>query len=147
MPTDEVFNAFFCPYCEAELNPGSGPIIKLKGRLDGPGFSVTTDVFLPSGLGVYGRTTATGVDLREGARFEFLCPACGSPLSQPEDQLAQVRMRDAEGRVFLVSFNKTYGKRSTFVIDPEKRSVAQAFGADAQAYREDLNKRLNYFGS
>jgi hypothetical protein len=56
-------------------------------------------------------------------------------------------MRDGAGRLFQVSFNKTYGKRSTFVIDSDKQEVAQEFGADAQVYREDIDKRLNYFGT
>ncbi len=145
---ETTYNAFFCPHCEATLNLGHGPIIKMKGKLDAATFSVTTDVFLPSGLGVYGRATATGVDLRDGARVEFSCPDCGAALSRSEDdELAQVGMRDPEDRVFLVSFNKCYGKQSTFVIDPEARQVESQFGDDAESFREDLDKRMNFFGS
>jgi len=142
------YHAFFCPHCRAELNPGQGPIIKMTGRLDAPTFSVTTDMFLPSGLGVYGRLTATGVELREGAKIEFSCPVCAKPLSaSAEDELAQVHMRDQDGRLFVVGFNKRYGRRSTFVIDPHQRKVEREFGEDAGRYREDADKVLNYFGA
>jgi len=148
MNGETSYNTFTCPHCDAELNPGNGPIIKLKGRLDAPSFSVTTDVFLPSGLGVYGRLTATHVKLREGAKIQFSCPACQAALAPSEEaELAQVRMTDHDGRIFLVSFNKCYGKRSTFVIDPEARQVERQFGDDAETYREDLDKTLNFFGS
>lgn len=150
MPQDKAaeYNSFLCPYCDAELNPGRGPTIKMKGRLDAPKFSVTTDVFFSAGLGVYGRTTDKSVELREGAKIELMCPACKAPFSESEeDELAHIRMRDLEGRAFMVSFNKHYGKRSTFVIDTEKREVAQEFGEDAMAYREDIDKRLNFFGT
>ncbi|MBW2526110.1 MAG: hypothetical protein JRI23_18155 [Deltaproteobacteria bacterium] len=147
MAKEETYNSFLCPFCDAELNPRQGPIIKTKGRLEAERFAVTTDVFLSSGLGVYGRTTATDVELRDGAKIEFSCPQCNAPFSEPGEQLAHIRMKDANGRLFQVSFNKTYGKRSTFVIDPEKREVAQEFGADAQSYREDIDKRLNFFGT
>ena len=59
-----VYNRFVCPHCEVDLNPGNGPIIKMRGRLDSPRFTVHTEVFLPSGLGVYGRLTATAVELQ-----------------------------------------------------------------------------------
>lgn len=141
-------NSFSCPHCDAALNPGNGPIIKMMGKLEADTFSVTTDVFLPSGLGVYGRVAATGGELREGAKIEFSCPTCGAALSSSvDDELAQVSMKDREGRVYLVSFNKSYGKQSTYVIDPEARQVESQFGADAESYREDLDKRLNFFGS
>jgi predicted RNA-binding Zn-ribbon protein involved in translation (DUF1610 family) len=142
------YNAFSCPHCEASLNPGNGPIITMKGKLEGPNFAVTTNVFLPAGLGIYGRATATGVELREGARVEFSCPDCGAALSRSvDDDLAQVSMRDQEDHVFLVSFNKAYGTQSTFVIDPEAQQVESQFGDDAESFREDLDKRLNFFGS
>ncbi len=143
-----AYNAFFCPHCSTELNPGNGPIIRMKGRLDAPAFSVTTDVFLPSGLGVYGRLTATGVDLREGAKIEFSCPQCNQPFSDSkQEDLAQVHMRDDQQNVYIVGFNKCYGKRSTFVIDPNEKKVAREFGEDAGSYREDLDKKLNFFGA
>jgi hypothetical protein len=146
--SEPTYNSFSCPHCDADLNPGCGPIIKMKGKLEGEHFTVTTDVFLPSGLGVYGRVTATSVELEEGARIEFSCPTCGAALSSSlDDELAQVKMRGPKGRVFLVSFNKTYGKQSTYVIDPELRQVESQYGADAESYREDLDKRLNFFGS
>ncbi len=145
---ETTYNAFFCPHCEAPLNQGNGPIIKMTGKLEAEKFSVTTDVFLPSGLGVYGRATATGVELRDGARVEFSCPDCGAALSRSvDDDLAQVGMRDHQDRVFLVSFHKCYGIQSTFVIDPEARQVESQFGEDADNFREDLEKRLNFFGS
>ena len=141
-------NAFFCPHCQRDLNPDNGPIITMKGTLDAETFSVTTDVFIPAVLGVYGRATATGVELREGARIEFSCPACGAALSRSaDDELAQVGMRDQEGRLYLVSFNKSYGKQSTYLIDPEARQVESQYGDDAESYREDLDERLNFFGS
>ena len=147
-----AYNRFTCPHCDAELNPGNGPIIRLRGRLDAPTFSVTTDVFLPSGLGVYGRLAATGVTLRQGAKFEFFCPDCKQPLSESEAaHLAHVKMEDEEGKVFFVGFNKHYGKRSTFVIDPVDKVVERSFGDDADTYRpgldETLDRKTNFFGS
>jgi hypothetical protein len=143
-----VYNLFSCPHCDGVLNPGNGPIIKMKGRLEGSGFSVITDVFLPSGLGVYGRLTADHVVLHEGAKIQFSCPQCKAPFSETEeDELAQVQMTDAEDRNYLVSFNKRYGKRSTFVIDPQARKVEREFGDDAEDFRGSIDKKLNFFGS
>ncbi len=146
------YNLFICPRCNAELNPGRGPIIKLRGRLDAETFSVMTDVFLPSGLGVYGRLAATGVTLREGAKFQFFCPDCKQPLSESDEaNLAHVKMIDEEDKEYFVGFNKSYGKRSTFVVDPEHAKVERSFGDDADDYRERLDqtieKKINFFGS
>ena len=146
-----VYNRFTCPHCDAELNPGNGPIIRLRGRLDAPTFSVETEVFLPSGLGVYGRLAATGITLREGAKFEFFCPDCKRRLSKNEDDpIAHVKMEDDGGKIFYVGFNKHYRKRSTFVIDARDMSVERTFGDDAEAYLEGLDetleKNLNWFG-
>ncbi len=142
------YNTFMCPHCKIELNPGNGPIIKMRGRLDAPTFSVSTDVFLPSGLGVYGRLTATSVELGEGTKIQFACPDCKEPFSETdEDDLAQILMRDEAGKEYMVSFNKLFGKRSTFVIDPQGRNVEREFGDDAETYREDLDRDLNWFGS
>ena len=145
-----VYNRFVCPHCEVDLNPGNGPIIKMRGRLDSPRFTVHTEVFLPSGLGVYGRLTATAVELREGAKIQFSCPSCGEPFSRSEaDDLAHVRMFASEGHSFLVKFNKNYGKRSTFVIDAQGGNLEREFGEDAEDYRHsiDVDKDLNFFGS
>jgi hypothetical protein len=147
-----LYNLFICPHCNAELNPGRGPIIKLRGRLDAETFSVTTDVFLPSGLGVYGRLAATGVTLRQGAKFQFFCPDCKQPLSESDQaNLAHVKMVDEEGKEFFIGFNKSYGKRSTFVVDPQHAKVERSFGDDADDYRERLDqtleKKINFFGS
>jgi len=143
-----VYNLFSCPHCDVVLNPGNGPIIKMRGRLEAERFSVVTDVFLPSGLGVYGRLTADHVTLHEGAKIQFSCPKCNALLSETEeDELAQVQMMDPEGRKYLVSFNKRYGKRSTFVIDPQARVVEREFGDDAEDFRGSIDKKLNFFGS
>ena len=145
------YNRFVCPHCEADLNPGNGPIIKMRGRLDAAAFSVSTDVFLPSRLGVYGRLTATAVELREGAKIQFSCPSCAEPFSRSDaDDLAHVQMFDADGQSYMVKFNKNFGKRSTFVIDPKEQRLEREFGADADAYRDSIDiddKDLNFFGS
>lgn len=144
---ERAYHAFHCPYCDVELNPGRGPIIKMKGRLEGPGFAVTTDLFLSSSLGVYGRLTGNNVELRDGAKIEFMCPSCGSPFSEPEEDLAQIVMRDEQDRTLVVSFNKNYGKRSTFVTDQDEPHSSEEFGDDANDFREDLHKRQNFFGT
>lgn len=142
------YPAYFCPHCDAELNPGAGPIVRLRGGLDGPCFHVTVDVFLPAALGVYGRVAGEHVRLEDGALVQLACPACGSSLSSREDDdLAQIRMLDGEGRTFAVSFNKRYGRRSTFVLDAETRLVDREFGADVEAFRPELNRRVNFFGA
>ena len=142
------YNLFMCPHCNAQLNPGNSPIIKMRGRLDAPTFAVTTDVFLPAGLGVYGRLTATGVTLHEGAKIQFACPDCGESFSESDDdELAAVRMVDDQDKSFMVSFNKNYGKRSTFVVDTAGRNVELQFGDDADEYLETMDKDLNWFGS
>jgi len=146
-PNGHGYSTFFCPHCDAELNPGGGPIVKVRGRLHSPTFSVTTNLFLSARLGVYGRMAADHVELREGAKIEFFCPTCDESFSQSEDDdLVTIRMRDDDGRVFMVSFNKHYGKRSTFVVDPAGR-VDRTFGRDADSYRVALDKPVNFFGA
>ena len=140
---------FFCPQCEQKLSFLDGAIIKLVGRLHSETFSARTMFYIPAKLGDYGAIVGEGVRLKEGAVVEFECinGACKANLTTAYDEnLAEIKMRDSEGREYIVIFNKIYGRQATFLVDYKKKSLIQSYGEHADDFEPNFDKRLNFFG-
>lgn len=148
--SEEGKQKFYCPFCDQKLSFLDGTIIKMVGRLHAETFSCKAMFYIPAELGQYGAIVGEGVRLREGARVEFECinGACKENFTTAyDDNLAEIKMTDAEGRDYVVVFNKIYGRRSTFLIDLKKRSLLKSYGEHSEEFAPDFDKPLNFFGS
>ncbi len=140
---------FFCPHCDQKVSFLKGSIIKLVGRLEAETFTARTMFYIPAKLGDYGAIVGEGVRLKEGAVVEFECinGACKTNLTTVYDEhLAELLMRDEQGREYVVIFNKMYGRQATFLVDYKKRVLLESFGQHANDFEPDFEKRLNFFG-
>ncbi len=141
---------FRCPYCDQKLSFLDGTVVKLVGRLHAEHFSCKTMFYIPAVLGQYGAIVGEGVRLEEGVKVDFECVngACKRSLNAAyDDNLAELKMADAEGNEFAVVFNRIYGKRSTFIIDVKNTDVVESYGEHATDYFMTFEKKLNFFGS
>ena len=149
MANDKV-RTFFCPYCNEKLSFLDGTIVKLEGVLSCETFSVRTQLFFPAKLGQYGAIIAGNVQVKEGAKVEFLCPApaCRANFTASYNHdLAEIRMVDESNREFVVVFNKIYGRRATFLVDRAEKKLVDTYGEHAGTYAETFERPLNYFGA
>ena len=141
---------FCCPYCGEKLSFLEGTVIRMDGVLSCDAFTVRTQFFFPARLGQYGAIIAGGVDVREGAVVDFRCinARCDrSFTTQFNKELSAIRAQDGAGRDFVVVFNRTMGKHSTFLIDRADRSLVEHHGDDAEGYAEEFERPLNFFGA
>lgn len=141
---------FYCPFCGQKLSFLDGSLIKMVGRLHATTFSCRTMFYISAKLGQYGCIVGEGVRVYDGAKVEFECinHACHrSFTSTRNDDLAEIRMKDEQGREFKVVFNKVFGKRSTFLLDMEEERILKSFGSDSHEYSADPDDRhRNFFG-
>ena len=140
---------FYCPQCDQDLTCMDGKLVKMRGMLSAPHFTVVTTFYLPAELGVYGATVEGEIELREGARIDFQCTndACRHSFTAPyDDDLSEIKMIEEDGREEVVVFNRIYGRQSTFVVDYKQKKVIMAFGQDKDLYADEFEKPINYFG-
>lgn len=141
---------FFCPFCGQKLSFLDGTIIKMVGRLNATTFSCKTMFYFSAKLGEYGCIVGEGVRVFDGAKVEFECinTSCKRSFTSPHnDDLAEITMKDDNGKEFKVVFNKIFGKRSTFLLDMEAKKVVESFGVDRDKYISDPEeRRRNFFG-
>jgi transcription elongation factor Elf1 len=150
MSNEKVKRTFFCPYCNEKLSFLDGTIVKMEGVLACETFSVRTQFFFPARLGQYGAIIAGNVQVREGAKVEFLCPAPGCRANFTagyNHDLAEIRMVDESNREYVVVFNKIYGRRATFLVDRADKKLVDSYGEHADSYVETFERPLNYFGA
>lgn len=141
---------FYCPHCGEKLSILDGTIVKLNGELKNGKFSVRTPVYLPARLGHYGAIIAGEIKLSEGAKVEFYCPNpnCNANFTSGyNDDLAELRMVDGNGKDFIVVFNKIFGHQSTFLLDSRESQLVSVYGDHAGQYRDAFSRRLNFFGA
>jgi hypothetical protein len=146
----EKVRTFFCPHCGEKLSFLDGTIIKMEGELACETFTVRTQFFFPAALGQYGAIIAGEVQVKEGAKVEFLCPnhRCNANFTAPYNhELAEIRMEDGNGRGYVVVFHKTYGRRATFLVDHEEQKLLDSYGEHAGTYAETFERPLNFFGA
>lgn len=140
---------FICPYCNQKLSFLDGTLIKMMGRLHAETFSCKTMIYIPAQLGHYGAIVGEGVRMKEGAKIEFECinGSCKRNFTTEYDKhLAEIKMVDSEEKEFVVVFNKTFGKNSTFLVDYKARKLVTAYGEDADDFTLDFDKPINFFG-
>ena len=140
---------YFCPYCNQKLSFLDGTAIKMVGRLHAPTFSCKTMIYISARLGQYGAIVGEGLRINEGAVVEFECinGACKRNFTSAYDVgLAEIKMVDDAGQDYVVVFNKTFGRRSTFLVDLRERTLVSSFGEHANEDAPDFGKALNFFG-
>jgi hypothetical protein len=124
-------------------------MIRMAGRLHAATFSCRSTFYLPARLGKYGAIVGDDIQVREGAVVEFECinPACQRNFTAGYDSdLAEIKMTDADGRPYVVVFNKTCGRHSTFLVDWKAKALVSSFGPHANEDTPDFGKGLNFFG-
>jgi predicted RNA-binding Zn-ribbon protein involved in translation (DUF1610 family) len=150
MQPDAGKKTYYCPRCGEKLSLLDGSMVQLDGLLEAPTFSVRVRLYIPAELGQYGAIVNGPVEIREGARVEFLCisPRCGANLTVPYNHdLAEIRMVDENGRDYAVVFHKTYGQHATFVVDRSARKLTAEYGEHAATYAGSFERALNFFGA
>lgn len=138
---------FYCPACGQKLSFLNGSVVKMVGRLHADHFSCKTMLYVPAKLGDYGAIVGEGVRIRDGARVEFECinGACKKNFTAPYDEdSAEIRMVDSDGRDYIVVFNKIFGRHATFLVDIKNKSLLASYGEDAESMTGD--KTRNFFG-
>jgi hypothetical protein len=121
---------YFCPKCEAHLNPALN--IVLKALVSGQQGLL---VFSPE-PGNYEVALPDGVESRMGQVWEFFCPVCHANITSEENHdLAMLTMTDTAGSQFKVYFTKLEGEHATFVVDTEE---VKAFGDDVEHWDKKL---------
>jgi len=149
MSTDAK-RTFFCPHCNTKLSFLDGTIIKMDGVLKAEKFSARTQFYFHAALGQYGVIIAGSVEVQDGARVEFHCinPTCDKNFTAAYNQdLAEIRMVDKGGEKYVVVFNKIYGRRATFLVDPASHKMVEIHGEHADHYSDTFDRSLNYFGA
>jgi len=140
---------FYCPFCNQSLSYLDGTVIKMLGLLKSSKFDVYTNFIIPGTLGQYDGLVEGNIIIRDGVKVDFMCtnPACHrSFTTRYDDDLAEIKMIDNDGKEYVVVFNRIYGKHSTFVIDYKRKQVQQSYGEDKETYKHDFNKTPNFFG-
>jgi hypothetical protein len=143
-------HTYFCPHCGEKLSFLDGTIVKMDGVLESESFTVRTQFFLPARLGHYGAIVAGNVKIEEGTKVEFHCfnPACNASFTSTyDDDLAEVRMVDADGQEYVVVFNRIFGNRCTFVVNWSESKLVNSFGEHADDYLDTFERPLNFFGA
>jgi hypothetical protein len=136
-----------CPSCTATLNEDDERVIRFRGVLTGPGFTLSSTLDLSSELGVYGAQFDKDLVLEEGCRVDFLCPHCDRDFTTSYNpDLAEIEMIE-EGQEFVVVFSKIYGQHTSLVVDYSTKKLIASYGKDADAYVDELGKSINFFGS
>ena len=125
--------SYFCPHCEAMLNPGQKIVIKAVKDLAAGLF-----LFSPQ-VGNYNLIMPDNFRLSIGDRVTFYCPVCGADLSSEADDELAVLDCTVEGKgTFEVHFSRVFGKHATFVV---RDGQVQRFGEHAEYYQS-----VNFFG-
>jgi len=125
---------YFCPRCDATLNPNNKIII---AAANGPRKGLI--LFSPK-PGDYEAIVADDLDLRDGDLVDMRCPVCSQTLtSDMNDRLASIKFKSEDtGAEGMVNFSRRYGERATYFVTREE---IDSYGDDAAAYA-----KMNFFG-
>jgi hypothetical protein len=146
----KVTHTFFCPHCGEKLSFLDGSIVKMEGELKTETFSVRAQFLLPAKLGHYGAIVAGNIHISDGTKVEFYCinPKCNANFTAAyDDDLAEIRMVDAENHEYVVVFNKIFGHKSTFLVNWKESKLINSFGENADEYAGTFERPLNFFGA
>ncbi len=140
---------FYCPYCNTKLSYLEGSIIKMLGKLKSSKFNAATYFYIPGVIGRYDAVVEGRFELKDGLKVDFCCinPKCERSFTTDyDDDLAEIKMIDDDGREYVVVFNRIYGKHSTFVVDYKRKQIAGSYGEDKDVYIHDFDRDVNFFG-
>ncbi|MBN2010263.1 hypothetical protein JW960_13035 [candidate division KSB1 bacterium] len=140
---------FYCPYCNEKLSFLNGSLIKLLGHLSSSKFNASTYFYIPGTIGSYDVMVEGRFELKDGLKVDFCCinNKCEKSFTTDYDNdLAEIKMIDDDGREYVVVFNRIYGKHSTFVVDYKHKAIAGSYGEDKATYIHDFDKDINFFG-
>ena len=115
---------FYCPHCHATLNPNVKIILSAaQGGHHGL-------ILLDPKPGIYESIAADELQLAAGDRVDFQCPICRHGLtSRVDENLAELGLKDREGREGRVDFSRVYGEHATYiVVSGEVRSYGEHAG-------------------
>ena len=140
---------YYCPFCNEKLSFLEGTVIKMLGNIKGEKFEISTYFYIPGKLGQYNAVWEGRIKLRDGVKVDFRCinPKCERSFTADyDDDLAEIKMIDDDGKEYIMVFNRIYGKHSTFVVDYKRRELAKSFGEHKENYMDDFEKPRNAFG-
>lgn len=138
---------FVCPHCNTFLNSDNKTQVLFRGILQGENFSVTFPISVPAELGVYGGIFPDYIVLQEGAIVEFHCPHCNYDLTSPDvPDHAAVKMVLPDSSFRVVTFNRVFGKHSSFIYDIASHKVVESYGEHQNQYSDEFNHPINFFG-
>jgi hypothetical protein len=125
---------YFCPKCDAALNPNVKIILTARRR-DEEGL-----ILLDPQPGNYQSIVAEEFPLEATDLVEFHCPVCGHELTaESNGEMACLAYRFSTGKNGTVYFARRYGEHATYFVSDDD---VQSFGENALQ-----NVGLNYFGS
>jgi hypothetical protein len=125
---------YFCPFCNATLNPSVKVILTaIKNERGGM-------ILLSPQPGNYEVIAAQELDLRPGDVLDLHCPVCSKSLvSRINEKLAEIGFRLTNGMDGRAHFSRRVGEHATFFITSEE---VRSYGEDADQYSS-----LNSFGA
>ena len=125
---------YFCPACDANLNPNVKIILMVRRNGD-EGL-----ILLSPQPGNYQTILSDELTLTDNDLVSFHCPVCGVSLTNEKDNnMAQIAFRFSNGRVGIVYFSRKYGHHATYFVTDEQ---IEAYGDDAMP-----QQHMNFFGS
>jgi hypothetical protein len=123
---------YFCPRCEAILNPGTKIILRAsrQGRH-------ALLLFSPQ-PGNYQVVIPGNFKLHTRDEVAFSCPVCAADLTSASDRsLSEIDFRSPSGEVGHVAFSRVYGHHETYFLTQEK---VTRYGEHAES------DGVNFFG-
>jgi hypothetical protein len=130
MPEVAMSWTYSCPHCGGVLNPGEVVVL-----IAAHGATRVLMGFHPA-PGNYQAHVPPGVVIERGEVWDFSCPLCHTSLvSYVDRRLCALDLRADEGRQ-RVYFDRTAGRRATFVVSAEGEVTPH--GADADQHSLEL---------
>lgn len=125
---------YFCPKCEANLNPNVKIILMV--RRDGQ----QGLILLSPQPGNYAIIVADEILPEAGDLMDFHCPVCGESLTaEDNDNMACLDFRFANGSNGTVFFTRRFGEHATYFVADDEVKV---YGENATPQHG-----MNFFGS
>jgi hypothetical protein len=125
---------YFCPHCNAVLNPNEKVIFIVD---DGERKGL---ILLSAKPGDYRLIADQNFILEKGRAATFSCPVCTRSLtSAVNDKFAEIKLDQGAPTLSTVEFSRVFGEHATFIID----------GREMASYGEDADdmEDVNFFGS
>jgi len=119
-------NKFFCPHCNANLNPGTKVILVIKSRAGEKGL-----LMLSAQVGNYSVMLPRKDFIKCDDQVEVTCPCCGELLHNENDDQFAVLLMTCGAKMSVVNFSRRYGESATIVIRDD---------GEVRKYGEDVSR-------